>query len=102
MLICNVCALAQTALLLSRRLVTSFGRVFWPLVNLYLGVFDQPKGTSFECAESIYVKITEAACALIRRRRSRRRKEEDGQIVSLGDSRIKDRIAILSMLKVRV
>ena len=38
-------------------------------VALYLGVFDWkvqrfcwPKGTSLECAESIYVKITEAAC----------------------------------------
>ena len=37
-------------------------------VALYLGVFDWkvqrfcwPKGTSLECAESIYVKITEAA-----------------------------------------
>ena len=43
----------------------SFGRV----VDLYLGVLDWkvqkfcwPKGTSLECVESIYVKITEAAC----------------------------------------
>ena len=43
--------------------------VNWPLVDLYLGVFDWkvqrfcwPKGTSLECAELIYVKITETAC----------------------------------------
>ena len=47
----------------------SFRRECWPLVGLYLGVFDWkvqrfcwPKGTSLECAESIYVKITETAC----------------------------------------
>ena len=45
--------------------MASFRRLF---VALYLGVFDWkvqrfcwPKGTSLECAESIYVKITEAA-----------------------------------------
>ena len=55
-------------------------------------------------AELIYVKITETAYVsdelyhLLK-------EEEDGQIVSLGDSRIKriwDRIAFLSMLAVRV
>ena len=48
------------------------------------------------------MKITEAACELCRLKEE---EEEDGQIVSLGDSRIKrvqDRIAILSMLTVRV
>ena len=65
-------ALAQTAPLLSRprdKAMASFGREIWPLIDLYLGVFDWnvqrfccPKGTSLECAESIYVKITEAAC----------------------------------------
>ena len=46
-----------------------FPRQCWPLVDLYLGVFDWkvqrfcwPKGTSLECAELIYVKITETAC----------------------------------------
>ena len=40
-----------------------------PFAALYLAVFDWkvqrfcwPKGTSLECAESIYVKITETAC----------------------------------------
>ena len=52
--------------------VTRQWRLFeecWPLVAIYLGVFDWkvqrfcwPKGTSLECAESIYVEITEAAC----------------------------------------
>ena len=62
------CALAQTAPLLSkpRDKAMAFRRECWPI---YLGVFDWklqrfcwPKGTSLECAESIYVEITEAAC----------------------------------------
>ena len=47
----------------------SFQRECWPLVALYLGVFDWkvqrfcwPKGTSLECTESIYMKIMKAAC----------------------------------------
>ena len=53
--------------------MASFRRECWPLVAIYLGVFDWkvqrfcwPKGTSLECAESIYVEITEAACELCR------------------------------------
>ena len=49
--------------------MASFRRECWPLVAIYLGIFDWkvqrfcwPKGTSLECAESIYVEITEAAC----------------------------------------
>ena len=49
--------------------MASFRKECWPLVALYLDVFDWkvqrfcwPKGTSLECAESIYVEITEAAC----------------------------------------
>ena len=50
--------------------MASFRRECWLFVALYLdGVFDWkvqrfcwPKGTLLECAESIYVKITEAAC----------------------------------------
>ena len=66
------CALAQTAPLLSRRLVTRQWRLFEESVGqfiaLYLAVFDSkvqricwPKGTSLECVESIYVKTTETA-----------------------------------------
>ena len=90
MLIRDACALA---LLLSRRLVTRKWRIkCWPLVE---GVFDWkaqrfcwPKGTSLECAESIYVKITKTVCVsdelcdLLK-------EEEVGQSVSLGDSCIK-------------
>ena len=71
--------------------------------SLYLGVFDWivqrfcwPKGTSFDFAESIYVKITEAACVYVC---------DEKMLTSLGDSRIKrvqDRIAILNMQTVRV
>ena len=62
------CALAQTAPLLSRRLVTRQWRLFeeCPFVALYLAILDWkvqifcwPKGTSLE---SICVKITETAC----------------------------------------
>ena len=70
--IAYACALAQTAPLLSRRLVTKQWRLFeecWALVALYLGVFDWKvqrfcwtKGTLLECVESIYVKTTGAAC----------------------------------------
>ena len=45
------------------------GNGLGPRLALYLGVFDWkvqrfcwPKGTSLECAESIYVKTTGAAC----------------------------------------
>ena len=57
------------------------------------------KGTSLECAELIYLKITVVSDKLYRL------KEEDGQIMSSGDSCIKrarERIAFLSMLTVRV
>ena len=79
--------ISQTAPLLSRprdKAMASFGRDFWPLVDLYQVVFDWkvqrfcwPKGTSLECAESIYVKITEAACVcndFIRRRKKKKKK----------------------------
>ena len=59
-------AAAKTVPLLSNGV---FPRQCWPLVDLCLGVFDWkvqrfcwPKGTSLECAELIYVKITETAC----------------------------------------
>ena len=49
--------------------MASFRRQCCRLVDLYLGVFYWkvqrfcwPKGTSLECAESIYVKTTETAC----------------------------------------
>ena len=78
--------------------------------SLYLAVFDSkvqrfcwPKGTSLECVESIYVKTTETACVSDELCCFKEEEEEeDGQIVSLGDSRIKrvcGRLAILSMLK---
>ena len=93
--------------------MASFRRECWPLVALYLGVFDWivqrfcwPKGTSLECAESIYVKITVTTFVSDELCRLKEEEEEEvGQIVSLGDSRIKrvrDRIAFLSMLTVRV
>ena len=65
------CTLAQTVSWRAPRdkAMASLQRECWPLVALYLGVFDWkiyrfcwPKGTSLECAESISVKITEAAC----------------------------------------
>ena len=54
--------------------------------------FCWPKGTSLECADSIYVEITEAACVsdeLCRLKEEEEEEEEEevGQIVSLGDSR---------------
>ena len=69
--------------------------------------FCWPKGTSLECAVSIYVKITETACVNdeLCRLLKEEEEEEDRQIVSLDDSRIKcvrDCIAFLSMLTVRV
>ena len=71
--------------------------------------FCWPKGTSLECAESIYVKITETACVsdeLCRLlKEEEEEEEEDRQIVSLDDShikRVRDCIAFLSMLTVRV
>ena len=87
-----------------------FRRQCWPLVDLYLGVFDWkvqrfcwPKGTSLECVESIYVKTTETACVSNELCHFKEEEEEEGerQIVSLGDSRIK-RLATLSILTVRV
>ena len=69
--------------------------------------FCWPKGTSLECAESIYVKITETACVSdeLCRLLKEEEEEEDRQIVSLDDShikRVRDCIAFLSMLTVRV
>ena len=81
--------------------MASFRREFWQFVALYLGVFDWKvqrfcwsKGTSLECAESIFVKTTETACVsdeLCRFKEEEEEEEEEGegQIVSLGDSRIK-------------
>ena len=73
--------------------MASFRRECWQFVALYLGVFDWkvqrfcwPKGTSLECAESIYVKITETAC--VRDELCRFKEEGEGQIVSSGDSRV--------------
>ena len=81
------CALAQTAPLLSKprdKAMASFRRVL-PFVALYLGVFDWkvqrfcwPKGTSLQCAESIYV---EAAC--VSDELCRLKEEEEEEIVSL-------------------
>ena len=67
--------------------------------------FCWPKGTSLECTESIYVKTTGAACVSEELCRLLKEEEEVGQIMSLGDSRIqrvRGRLAILSMLTVRV
>ena len=48
-----------------------------------------PKGASLECVESIYVKITEAACVSEELYVAIMPIEEEvGQIMSLGDSRI--------------
>ena len=47
------------------------------------------------------MEITEAACVSDELCRLKE-EEEVGQIVSLGDSRVRDRIAILSLLTVRV
>ena len=86
--------------------MASFRRECWPLVALYLGVFDWkvqrfcwPKGTLLECVESIYVKIMVTTCVSDELCRLKEEEKEVGQIVSLGDSRIKrvrDRIAFLS------
>ena len=89
----------------------SFRRECCPFVALYLAVFDWkvqtfcwPKGTSLECAESISVKTTGAACVSeeLCHFKEEEEEEEERQIVSLGDSRIERRLAILSMLTVRV
>ena len=68
--------------------------------------FCWPKGTSLECAESIYVKITETACVNDELcRLLKEEEEEEEEDLSLDDSRIKrvrDCIAFLSMLTVRV
>ena len=87
--------------------MASFRRECWQFIALYLAVFDSkvqrfcwPKGTSLE---SIYVEITEAACVCDEL--CRLKEEEEEEIVSLGDSRVKrvrDNIAILSMLTVTV
>ena len=89
--------------------MASFRRECWPFVALCLGVFDWkvqrfcwPKGTSLECAESIYVKTTGAACVSEELCRLKEEEEEVGQIVSLGIERVRGRLAILSMLTVRV
>ena len=58
-------------------------RECWPLLAIYLGVFDWkvcwPKGTSLECAESIYEKITETVCVSdeLCRLKGEEEKEED-------------------------
>ena len=76
--------------------MASFQRECCPFVALYLAVFDWkvqrfcwPKGTSLECAESIYVKTTVAACGSEELYMPlEEEEEEDGQMVSLGNSRI--------------
>ena len=54
-------------------------------VALYLGVFDWkvqrfcwPKGTSLECAESIYMKITEAAfvCDVYKKKKKKKKMDK--------------------------
>ena len=57
-------------------------------IALYLAVFDWkvqrfcwPKGTSLECAESIYVKITETACVSDELCRLKEEEEEEGERV---------------------
>ena len=90
--------------------MASFQRECWLLVDLYLGVFDWkvqrfcwPKGTSLECAGSIYVKITETACVSDELCRLKEEEEEgERQIASSGDSRIKRVLATLSIPTVRV
>ena len=80
----------------------------WPLVAVFLTWkvqrFCWPKGTSLECAESIYVRTTETIC-LSDELCFCKEEEEDQQIVCLGDSRIervRDRLDLLNMLTVRV
>ena len=105
-------ALAQTA---PRPIVSKPRDKQWCLskIDLYLGVFDWKvqrfcwsKGTSLECAESIFVKTTETACVSECNELCRfKKKEGERQIVSLGDSRIKrvlDRLVTLSIPTVRV
>ena len=91
------CALSQTAPLLSRRLVTRQWRLLarWLLVDLYLGVFDWkvqrfcwPKGTSLECAESIYVKIMEAACVSEELCRWKKKKKMDDSRIERARDRL--------------
>ena len=97
--------------------MASFRRQCWPLVDLYLGSFDwklqgfaRSKGTSLECAELIYVKITETTCSgdelcRFKEEEEEEEEEEEGQIASLGDSRIKrvqDSLVISSIPSVRV
>ena len=96
------CTLVQTSPLQSRgaprdKAMASFRRKCWPLVDLYLGVFDWkvqwPKATSLKCVESIYVKITETTCSsdklLCLFKEEEEEEEDDGQIASLGYSCIK-------------
>ena len=88
--------------------MASFRRECCQFVALYLAVFDWkvqrfcwPKGTSLECAESIYVKITETACVSDELCRLK----EEEEIASSGDSRLKrvlDRLATLSIPTVRL
>ena len=88
------------------RAMTSFRGKFWLPLDLYLVYFDWkvkrfcwPKGTSLECEELIYVKTMETACELC----CFKEEEEDGQIMSLDDSRIervRDRLASLNLLTV--
>ena len=70
----------------------SFRRECCPFVALYLGVFDWkvqrfcwPKGTSLECAESIYVKTTGTACVSeeLCRFKEEEEEEEERQIAIL-------------------
>ena len=89
--------------------MASFRRECCQFVALYLAVFLIGKykdsvGTSLECAESIYVKITETACVSDELCRLKEEEEEEGerQIASSGDSRVLDRLATLSIPTVRL
>ena len=79
--------------------MASFRRECCQFVALYLAVFDWkvqrfcwPKGTSLECAESIYVKITETACVSDELCCLKEEEEEEGE----------DRLATLSIPTVRL
>ena len=92
--------------------MTRLWRLFeecWQFVALYLAVFEWkvqrfcwPKGTSLECAESIYVKTTETSCVSDELCRFKEEEEGEGQIVNSGVSRIKHVVDRLSIPTVRV
>ena len=67
-------------------------------IGVFLQILCWPKGTLLECAESIYVKITETACVSDELCRLRRRRSTNRECIK----RVRDNIAFLSMLTVRV